>query len=269
MKYRNSSDNYYDTEVFKSRGKTEHSNVPIKNVITPKIIEQAVSFLEIYRMLKKARFILLILVVLSPYLLILPFAAIFMCYYMQNYNSVKLKYKISKEQQEAFLQSMPVLKKIMKSKKISWAKSKSQVIESRYEAGAGEVWDTVRCWISKNMPFPFEGNIKVWSVKSKNESVTFFPDKILIIDGDNISAIPNSDVEYEYEDFDFIESEDVPQDTEVVYYTWAYVNNDGSPDRRFKYNRQLPICEYGKVRISSKDGLNLILIFSNRRAWYE
>lgn len=239
MKYRNRSDNYYDTEMFKSKGKNVHSNLAAKNVITSKIIGQAADFLETYRLLKILRFYLFVLGIISPYLLIVPFAAIFMCYYMQEYKSVKLNYKMSKEEQEIFLQSMPVFKKIMKSKKISWAKSKSKVIESRYEAGAGQIWDTVQCYISKKMPFPFEGNIKVWSVKADDESITFFPDKILIIDGDDVSAIPNSNVEYEYEDFDFIEHESVPKDAKVVDHTWTYVNNDGSRDRRFKHNKKL------------------------------
>ena len=267
MKYRNQNENYYDTEFFKSRGKIVHLDLP-KSVITQKKIGQASGILETYRILKKLRFSLFILVIISPYLLVVPIVAILMCH-IHNRMSVKLKYKMNKEQQEKFLYSMPVFIKIVKSKKISWVKSKSQVIESRYEAGAEQVLNIVRCYISQTIQFPFEGNIKIWSVKTDDESIAFFPDKIVIIDRDNIAVIPNSDLKYDYEDFDCIESEVVPQDAEVIGYTWTYVNNDGSPDRRFKNNRQLPICRYGKIKISSKNGLNLILIFSNRRAWYE
>lgn len=61
----------------------------------------------------------------------------------------------------------------------------------------------------------------------------------------------------------FIEEEAVPKDAEVVGRTWKYVNKSGGPDRRFKNNRELPICLYGEIELRSESGLNTVLMFSN------
>ena len=61
----------------------------------------------------------------------------------------------------------------------------------------------------------------------------------------------------------FIESESVPRDAQVVGQTWKYVNKSGGPDKRFKDNRQLPICLYGELELCSSSGLNTVIMFSN------
>ncbi|MGD9753339.1 MAG: hypothetical protein AB7W59_20285 [Acidimicrobiia bacterium] len=47
----------------------------------------------------------------------------------------------------------------------------------------------------------------------------------------------------------FIEEGAVPSDSTVVDTTWQKVNRDGSPDRRFKAHRQLPVALYGEVAL--------------------
>ena len=61
----------------------------------------------------------------------------------------------------------------------------------------------------------------------------------------------------------FIESEKSSCDASVVGSTWKYVNKSGGPDKRFKDNRELPICLYGEIELKSASGLNTILMFSN------
>lgn len=53
----------------------------------------------------------------------------------------------------------------------------------------------------------------------------------------------------------FHEEEDVPKDTEIAGYTWAKTNKNGSPDRRFKDNYQIPICIYGNITFRSQSGV--------------
>jgi hypothetical protein len=60
----------------------------------------------------------------------------------------------------------------------------------------------------------------------------------------------------------FMESEAVPADAQVVGTTWAKTNRDGSPDRRFKGNHEIPITEYGKLMLSSAGGLREEYAFS-------
>jgi hypothetical protein len=52
----------------------------------------------------------------------------------------------------------------------------------------------------------------------------------------------------------------------VVGDTWRFVNKSGGPDRRFNFNKRLPICLYGEMDIKSSSGLNAKLYFSQPAA---
>ena len=74
----------------------------------------------------------------------------------------------------------------------------------------------------------------------------------------------------EYQDVQFInsatrfhEEDGVPADSRVVAKTWARTNKDGSPDRRFKDNYEIPVAEYGKIVLRSSTGLNEEYMVSN------
>lgn len=64
----------------------------------------------------------------------------------------------------------------------------------------------------------------------------------------------------------FHEDESVPKDAEVVGHTWAKTNKDGSPDRRFKENYQIPICLYGQIAFRSETGVTEEYLVSNANA---
>jgi hypothetical protein len=64
----------------------------------------------------------------------------------------------------------------------------------------------------------------------------------------------------------FQESEEVPNDAKVVGQTWAKTNKDGSPDRRFKENYQMPICLYGQIAFRSQTGVTEEFMVSNAEA---
>ncbi len=61
----------------------------------------------------------------------------------------------------------------------------------------------------------------------------------------------------------FIEADPIPSDSQVVGQAWAKSNKDGSPDRRFKSNYQIPIVLYGELSFTSSSGLNEEFQFSN------
>ncbi len=60
----------------------------------------------------------------------------------------------------------------------------------------------------------------------------------------------------------FIESETVPPDAVIVGHTWRYLNKNGSPDRRFTNNHQIPVCNYSEYTFNSLSGLNEIIATS-------
>jgi len=65
----------------------------------------------------------------------------------------------------------------------------------------------------------------------------------------------------------YIEEESVPKDTEIVDHTWRKANKDGSMDKRFNGNYQIPIVKYGELFFQSEDGLEEGYLFSNFEAF--
>jgi hypothetical protein len=59
--------------------------------------------------------------------------------------------------------------------------------------------------------------------------------------------------------------EQSPYDTKVIGLTWKHPNAHGGPDRRFKDNRQLPICEYGRMTMMC-NGYKIMIITSKASA---
>ncbi|WP_279044326.1 DUF4236 domain-containing protein [Cedecea davisae] len=64
----------------------------------------------------------------------------------------------------------------------------------------------------------------------------------------------------------FHEEEGVPSDSRLDGHTWAKTNKNGSPDRRFKDNYQIPVCIYGNITFLSQTGLSEEYMVSNADA---
>lgn len=60
----------------------------------------------------------------------------------------------------------------------------------------------------------------------------------------------------------FIEDQNPPPDAEIISQTWLKANKDGSRDRRFSYNRQIPIMQYGELHFHSSSGINEMYLLS-------
>jgi len=71
------------------------------------------------------------------------------------------------------------------------------------------------------------------------------------------------DLHFEHHVQRFIEEETVPSDSQIVDQTWRYVNKNGSPDRRFSNNYQIPVVHYYEINFKTKKGLNESYQISN------
>src|SRR5208283_2253473 len=69
------------------------------------------------------------------------------------------------------------------------------------------------------------------------------------------SVIDYHDVLGDAKSVPFHEEDGVPADSKVIGQTWAKANKDGSRDRRFADNYQIPIAQYGYVILKSEGGL--------------
>jgi len=77
------------------------------------------------------------------------------------------------------------------------------------------------------------------------------------------ALIDSRDVTLRFVSMQFTETDPIPSDSQIVGQTWAKCNKDGSPDRRFRGNYQIPIAHYGTVLFSTADGLDVRYVCSN------
>ncbi|MEM5504930.1 hypothetical protein WNY81_08710 [Shewanella frigidimarina] len=93
--------------------------------------------------------------------------------------------------------------------------------------------------------------------------LNLFPQFMFIEHNSDFALIDILDIDIHYTLVSFIESENVPSDTEIVDHTWAKANKNGDRDKRFADNYQIPVVQYGELHFTSKSGINEVYMFSN------
>jgi hypothetical protein len=156
---------------------------------------------------------------------------------------------------------------ILRSCSRTWhIEARGEVRDSKYHAGAS--WAVKRKQVSLTTGAPpfVKTNVQVPLVPVGKKVLAFMPDRLLVFESQAVGAINYSDLDLNVAESRFVEEEAVPQDATVVGRTWRYVNKKGGPDRRFKDNREIPICAYEQIHLSSKTGLNEIIQVSRQGA---
>ncbi len=137
--------------------------------------------------------------------------------------------------------------------------AQADVYDPKYHAGAGHLVKRKRIHVGESDPPFVRTNLSVHCVPLSNKSLYFFPDRLLVYARNGVGAVNYDELRCEVDSTHFIEEESVPRDATIVDRTWRYVNRSGGPDRRFKDNRELPVCLYEEIRLRSRSGLNELL----------
>lgn len=198
-----------------------------------------------------------------PVLFLLTIAFLVLKIYVKTKGTIDLDYSVDDDQQAVVDERMKIVLNITKCSKVWRIMQTSKVIDKKYASGASNTVNRTVCKSTTKAPFPFKANLQVASFTAGKETLLFLPDKLFIMQGNKIGALNYSDITSKSHTTRFIESEIVPRDSQIVGQTWKYVNKSGGPDKRFKDNRQLPICLYGELELSSISGLNTVIMFSN------
>lgn len=145
----------------------------------------------------------------------------------------------------------------MKSCKGIWhLQAEGRVKDRKYHAGASHLVKRRSISLNiKNPPF-VKTNVATPCIPVGKQVMYFFPDKILIYEPNGVGAVSYENLAVAISPQRFIEDSSVPKDAKIVDRTWKYVNKRGGPDKRFKDNRQLPVCLYEDIHFSSTTGLN-------------
>lgn len=104
-------------------------------------------------------------------------------------------------------------------------------------------------------------------LQNRNGSDLYFYPAFMLLHNflsEEIDLIDFQDLNFSYYRQRFLENDStIPDDTKIVDYTWAKVNKDGSPDKRFSNNYQIPVVEYAVFEFTSNNGFKEIYYISN------
>ncbi len=201
--------------------------------------------------------------VLSSLVLVLAIAAtIAAVVYDKQRRAVVLMYDIEDDVLESYRRLVEQFETLRTARQVWNIHSSEFVYDSKRNAGAGNLLKRSRAFLTFRAPRVLRTNVSTPAIIGGRQSLYFLPDTVLILDGSKAGALSYDQVEVQWATTIFIESQGVPSDAKVVGTTWQYVNMSGGPDRRFSNNKQIPKCEYAKMRVTGANGLQKVLHLS-------
>jgi Protein of unknown function (DUF4236) len=107
----------------------------------------------------------------------------------------------------------------------------------------------------------------LWMKNANGADFYFYPGFIVMFsDRKNFGLIGMNELKFKHESVRYIETSAVPHDAKIIDRTWAKVNKNGTPDKRFKGNYQIPIVRYGAILLMTDTGVHEEYMFSNYEA---
>lgn len=250
--------NAYDTKAIENNVATEMVSEGLGDMLV-----LASKALKTHKMIMIAFWVSLVLGFAFHPIWVLSVALIIWAFYYKKNNAISLEYTIDEDMKAEIAEVMQPFIKITQCDKVWRLTQTSKVIDKKYAGGASNTVQRKVCMTSTTATFPFQTTEQIASFKTNKETLLFLPDKLLILQGIKIGALNYSDIHFNVHSSRFIEDERVPKDATIVDYTWEYVNKSGGADKRFKDNKQLPICLYGEIEMKSDSGLDTVILFSN------
>ncbi|OYY32176.1 MULTISPECIES: DUF4236 domain-containing protein [unclassified Polaromonas] len=148
------------------------------------------------------------------------------------------------------------------SRKLQAVAATSAYADTKYSAGASSGLKLTNASCVLGQAPGVIANVVVPILQATKITLAFYPDRILAFQGKTVGAIDYADLEVKNSPVTFVESESVPSDATITGKTWQYVNKKGCPDRRFKNNREMPLCRYNELRLTTGRGLDIYLMCS-------
>lgn len=152
---------------------------------------------------------------------------------------------------------------VRENDKIWLVESEHMEDDKRHNFGSKTKIERKEIHIMRKVPVYLDMNIVPYCFEVDKKMFYLLPDRILIDDSYTVSDIGFSELELEFGKRRYTEEKPLPQDAKVVDMVWHYQNNDGTPDRRFNDNSQIPVCEYFTVHCRTDMGLNILFYLSN------
>lgn len=96
-------------------------------------------------------------------------------------------------------------------------------------------------------------SMQIPSFNSRAVSIFFLPDKIICCNQGRFSEHSYKEFSVQVKKINFIERNSVPTGAEIVGSEWEHSNKSGGPDKRYKTNKEYPVCLYDELIIKLDD----------------
>lgn len=181
----------------------------------------------------------------------------------KKYFEIELNYNFDTDFEDYFSCVNLFLSELASNSRL-WGILKSYHEENtKYSSGSSSTFARTELILKKQNAKYLKSNVEYYCLEYLKNKFYFLPDRLLIDSGASVKSLRYSEIQCMFDTINYVEENLVADDTEVIEKTWKYVNKDGSADKRFKDNFQIPICKYGTMHMQSNNGLDILLFFSN------
>ena len=200
------------------------------------------------------------LAIVNPLFLILAIVGLILLFYNKSNDKIAIDYDMTEDAKKELDASNDFLAGIMESDQVWLVRSVEELPETS-EADM-KISQRISMKFSKDND-EIETNAETFTLSNDQTKLIFLPDALFIKEGSKMSALSFNDMEISLHKLTFLEEDRPPADATLLGKTYEHTNKDGSPDKRFKENRELNIVEYGVLSLYKEPGLNSFIIFSD------
>ena len=242
-----------------------YENVPIAEIEKNDVILKEINKVITMNWFANVLIIMSVLSFISLYFIISLVLGIVIKIIIALKKKISLYYEFDKETKMMYHSLKESLIILSNNDKLWKIGSSVSVYNTKYNAGAGNNVNRQDVTITNKLPWFIKTNIDIYGIYMGTQKMFFTPDRIIIFKRyGKAFGCKYNDMHINVENTQFVESQKVYSDAEVISYTWQYANNDGGRDMRFSNNRQIPLCRYGILKLSSPNGINTQILYSNR-----
>lgn len=134
-------------------------------------------------------------------------------------------------------------------------------------AGANVSIDHAIVHIDKKLKI-INSSLDICPISAQNKKIVFLPNIIAVYQNKHWIGIEWKQFKISYTNSTFMETGNVSNDTTVIGYTYKHPNKNGGPDKRYTDNPRIAQCAYAGIELKSSNGLEVILLASNRERAY-
>ena len=113
---------------------------------------------------------------------------------------------------------------------------------------------------SSKIDYFITSNINYFIINVIKGKIIFLPNIIVYVKNGKVQLIDYPNFKIEHSISHFRETDKIPKDAIIEEYTWKYVNNNGTKDKRYKDNVKVAICRYCVLKLKLDSDIEEIML---------